>query len=519
MAESNVAAAPKETQQSAKPTRKGSLLSRVAYSFGNVGQSAFYNALSTYFIVYVTSSLFSGVDKALATKLIGVITGLVVVIRIAEIFIDPLLGNIIDNTKTKWGRFKPWQLIGGTVSAVLLVLVYTGLFGLVNVNTTLFIVLFVITFIVLDVFYSLRDISYWGMIPSLGSDGAVRDQFTSRATLFAGVGGTLAGILVPMLTTGSHTLGGSAQKAYGLVALMFCIIGPVFLCFTIFGVREDRSYMQEAAPPVSFKKIWNTVTGNDQLLCIAFIFLLQQVGNGLAMGGLGSAYIYFAFGYEGGLYSLFNTIGVAATAFLMLFYPAISRKWPRKTLMKYMVFAASAAYLGMLLGGLFLPGGTGKFWLITVCYMITNLGQFCFYLVMMISILNTVEYNEYKRGVRDEAIIASLRPFLTKMASALIVLVTTLSYLAFGVTGYTNRISELEQMASRGLVTEAEKLSQINAVVAEATHFQTDGLLLVMSLLPWVCMVASYILYCKHYILDEGEYSRIVGILRERKEK
>ena len=150
-------------------SKGGNLLSRVAYSFGNVGQSAFYNALSTYFIVYVTSSLFSGVDKSVATKLIGIITGLVVVIRIAEIFIDPLLGNIIDNTNTKWGRFKPWQLIGGTVSAILLVLVYTGLFGLVNVNTTLFIVLFVITFIVLDVFYSLRDISYWGMIPAAPS--------------------------------------------------------------------------------------------------------------------------------------------------------------------------------------------------------------------------------------------------------------------------------------------------------------------------------------------------------------
>ena len=83
-------------------SKGGNLLSRVAYSFGNVGQSAFYNALSTYFIVYVTSSLFSGVDKSVATKLIGIITGLVVVIRIAEIFIDPLLGNIIDNTNTKW---------------------------------------------------------------------------------------------------------------------------------------------------------------------------------------------------------------------------------------------------------------------------------------------------------------------------------------------------------------------------------------------------------------------------------
>ena len=51
------------------------------------------------------------------------------------------------------------------MSAVLIVMVYTGLFGLVNVNTTLFIVLFVVVFVVLDVFYSLRDISYWGMDP------------------------------------------------------------------------------------------------------------------------------------------------------------------------------------------------------------------------------------------------------------------------------------------------------------------------------------------------------------------
>ena len=83
-------------------SKGGNLLSRVAYSFGNVGQSAFYNALSTYFIVYVTSSLFSGVDKSVATKLIGIITGLVVVIRIAEIFIDPLQAVAAH----RWYRFR-----------------------------------------------------------------------------------------------------------------------------------------------------------------------------------------------------------------------------------------------------------------------------------------------------------------------------------------------------------------------------------------------------------------------------
>ena len=96
--------------------KKGKLGQRIAYACGNLGQSAFYNAMSTYFIVYVTGCLFSGVDKALAAKLIGVITSLVVIIRIAEIFIDPLLGNLIDNTNTKWGRFRPWQFFGGLIS-------------------------------------------------------------------------------------------------------------------------------------------------------------------------------------------------------------------------------------------------------------------------------------------------------------------------------------------------------------------------------------------------------------------
>ena len=178
--------------------RKGGLGQRIAYACGNLGQSAFYNAMSTYFVVYVTSCLFSGVDKALAAKLIGVITSLVVIIRIAEIFIDPLLGNIVDNTTTKWGRFRPWQFIGGAVSAVLLAIVFSGMFGLVNVNTTLFIVLFVITFVVLDVFYSLRDISYWGMIPALSSDSHERSTYTSLGSFTGSIG--YNGITIVVIT-------------------------------------------------------------------------------------------------------------------------------------------------------------------------------------------------------------------------------------------------------------------------------------------------------------------------------
>ena len=276
--------------------------------------------------------------------------------------------------------------------------------------------------------------------------------------------------------------------------------------------------MQEKAPKVSFRKIMTTIIKNDQLVWISIIFLLQQIGINLILGGLGSTYIYFAFGYEGGLYSLFSTIGVLATAFLMVFYPSISKRVRRKTLMKYMLYMALVFYAVMMAAGVFMPQSNLKFWVVTISYMFTNLGQYAYYLVMMISIINTVEYNEYKNGERDEAIIASLRPFLTKLSSALVVLLTSVTYLIFGVTGITNQISSLERETSLGVITEVEKLSSINGVLSGVSQIQTTGLMLVMGIIPAVLMTAAYVLYKRHYILDEDEYDRIVLELEKRKE-
>jgi len=171
----------------------------------------------------------------------------------------------------------------------------------------------------------------------------------------------------------------------------------------------------------------------------------------------------------------------------------------------------------MLVPGLLMPAGNmGKYWCVVIGYMLSNFGQYCYYLIMMISIINTVEYNEYLHGVRDEAIITSLRPFLTKMASALIVVITSGSYLLFGVTAYTNRISELESRAAAHAITEAEKLDAIGLVIGGVEQGQANGLLLCMTVLPCVLMLISYFLYQKRYRLDEPEYDRICAQLAAR---
>ena len=197
----------------------------------------------------------------------------------------------------------------------------------------------------------------------------------------------------------------------------------------------------------------------------------------------------------------------------MIFYPVISRKINRKKLMNIMAVISVAGYVLMIASRMIPSLG---FVLLTTGYMVSNFGQYCYYLVMMISIINTVEYNEMKTGNRDEAIIASVRPFMTKMASALIVMITTGSYMLFGVTDVTNRISEFESAAASGLLSEADKLVSIQNVLSNVTSTQGFGLLLFMTVLPCALMLISNMLYQKYYKLDEAEYDRIVQELQKK---
>ena len=465
------------------------------FPLGTVGRDMMYNLVANFLLTYI---LFT---KGLTAAQLGAITAIMVAARVFDALNDPIMGNIIEQTRSRWGKFKPWLIVGIVLSCVVVTMVFST--KLVGWD---FVILFGVFYFGYSIAYTMHDISYWGMVPALGSDANERNQFTSRATLFAGVGGTLAGIVIPLLTTGGNAIGGSASEAYKIVAIGICVLAPAFLCFTIFGAQERRDQVSETKTNAGLKKVVNTIARNDQLRWIAVIFLIQQVGNGITVGGLGSTYIYFEYGYEGGLYSLFSIVGMSATAFLMIFYPAISRKINRKPLMNRMAVISLVGFALMLLSKVIPSAG---FALVTAGYMLSNFGLYSYYLIMMISIINTVEYNEYKTGDRDEAIIASVRPFVTKMASALIVVITTVSYILSGVTNYTNRISDLESAAAMGTISEAEKLASIQGVVGEVTEGQKLILLLCMTILPCVLMLVSNYLYQKKYKLDEAEYARI----------
>ena len=394
--------------------RRGKLGQRVAYACGNLGQSAFYNALSTYFVVYVTSSLFAGVDKGVATKLIGVITGLVVVIRIAEIFIDPLLGNIIDTTTTKWGRFRPWQFLAGAISSVLIVLVYTGLFGLVNVNTTWFIVLFVITFIVLDVFYSLRDISYWGMIPALSSDSHERSTYTALGSFTGSIGyNGITVVVIPIVTyfswvfTGEHAESQSGWTCFGIIV---GLLGLLTAWTVAFGTKENESALRSKAqkngnPIEAFKAIFQ----NDQLLWVALSYLLYAIANVATTGVL--MYLFKYILDNTAAYSIVGVIPVITGLVMAPLYPILNKRIPRRYL-----------YLGgmvlMIVGYLLFAVGSSNLAMVIVGLVFFYLPQTFIQMTAILSLTDSIEYGQLKNGKRNEAVTLSVRPMLDKIAGA-----------------------------------------------------------------------------------------------------
>lgn len=386
---------------------------RISFMLGNLGHSAFYGAISTYFIIFVTSAMFSGVPTKTANKLIGIITSLVVIIRLAEVVIDPVLGNIVDNTNTRWGKFKPWQVIGGVVSSVLLIVVFTGIFGLAKVNWLFFAIIFVIVFTVLDIFYSLVDVSYWGMVPAISGDSRERGIFTALGSFTGSIGWNgLTMIVVPVTTyftfiaTGKHEQGAQGWLAFGIIV---AIAGLLSALIVAFGTTEKHDIIREAAKQkTSIKDVFLGIVHNDQILWTSLAYLMYSIAYVSTNGVL--FYLFkFVLAKPGEFWiaGLIATIVGFATAPI---YPILNRFITRKVLF-------TIGQCSMILSYLILIFAQANFILIIVGLVLFN---FTFaQLVTVLTLTDSIEYGQLKNGNRNEAVTLTIRPMIDKISSAL----------------------------------------------------------------------------------------------------
>jgi sugar (glycoside-pentoside-hexuronide) transporter len=402
-----------------------------SYSLGGIGRDMTYTLVSTFFLLYIQ---YAGLGLSVAQfSIIGI---LLIVGRVWDAVNDPIMGAIIENTKTRWGKFKPWILIGAVFTALVIVVMFN--WAPTGNNGWNFVIFFGVIYLLWEIAFTMNDISYWSMLPALSRNAKERDSVATMAVVFAAVGTLAAHAMVNLVAVGN------AVKGYRMIAIIIAFFLVACQCLTVFGVKQDLSLEVQAEENVSIKKMYKVIKGNDQLLWVVLSMLLYNVGSGLIIA-LGYNFFYLELGYDGLLTTIFVLTFGLSNIVVQSFYPFLSRKMGRKRLLRYSFYLTGLGYLLFLLMG-FIPILPVN--IITVCLFgaMAFAGQSIFYMIQTIGITNTVEYNEYKTGERNESVIFSLRPFMAKLGSALQQGLVTLVLIISGIYVLSQNVSKLEKL-------------------------------------------------------------------------
>ena len=90
------------------------------YPLGTVGRDMVYALFANFLLTFVL------ITKSLTAAQLTAITAIMVAARIFDALNDPLMGNIIERTRTRWGKFKPWLLIGGLTSSIVVIAAFNN---------------------------------------------------------------------------------------------------------------------------------------------------------------------------------------------------------------------------------------------------------------------------------------------------------------------------------------------------------------------------------------------------------
>ena len=492
-----------------KPFTKNMLM----FSLGTIGRDFLYFLFNSFLMTFI---LFT---KTTDNKMLMVVGAIIVVARIFDALNDPIMGGIVENTRTKWGKYKPWQLLGAVLTGAVIISVFC-----VKLDGWSYIGFLAFAYLMFSITFTMNDISYWGMLPSLTSDEHERNKLTSCAQLLASAGVGLASLLIPLFTTGSLAKWG-APTGYKVIGIISAVLMVLFQLFTILGVKEKPlpPIKPDKSDRLTLKKMFQTIAKNDQLLWCALIMLIFSIGTGVVGGGLLTMYVYFEFGYEGGYTLLIGLgYGIISTLFTAT-YPWLSKKFGRNKILYSAGIATIFGFALMLIFALAIPTGApkssewfAKFILIAVAYTFIGYGA-GFYMIMVINMANTVEYNEWKYGQRNESLIFSLRPFTAKLSSALTQALVIGVYAVASITTYTNAISNIEKEASRNLITNKVKMEKITEIINKVSLQDRQILVSCMCIIPIVFMIVALILYKKKCTLSETRLAEMVRETEARK--
>ena len=445
------------------------LTSREKYSYGigAYGKDLACGIVYTFLMIYFTDVV--GINPAFVGTLF-------LMARLWDAINDPIMGMIVDNTRSRFGKFRPWIFIGTILNSVVLFL----LFRKPDLEGTSLYLYYSVMYILLGMTYTIMDIPYWSMIPTLATTKEDREKISVVPRIFASLGGltvTTFGIALVNKLGNGNQIKGFEYFALGIVIIF--IISTIVTCINV----KEKTQVQVNNEKVNIKQAFNILKQNDQLLVFIGIVLAYNLAMQLA-GGAAIYYFKYVAGKES-LFSLYSFFKVAEIGGLMLF-PVVTRKIGRQQVFRMATILPMFGLITLFISGLIAPQ---SILFISVSAVLLNLGSGFLLGSTTVMLADIVDYGEYKLGSRNESIIFSAQTLLVKLASAL--------------SGWLIGVG----LSLIGYVAGAAVQSNITII----------GIRVIMTIIPSIVALVMYVIYKSKYKINGSFHDEILQVIGSRK--
>lgn len=446
---------------------------KLCFGVGALGKDLCYAMISTFLMIYFTDTV------GLAPLFVG---NLFLVARVWDAVNDPMMGFMVDNTRSRWGKFRPWILIGTLLNSGIMIFMFRrpdmegfGLYAYYSVM-----------YILWGMTYTVMDIPYWSMLPSLSSTQKERESMSVIPRIFASSAWLLMGAfglkLIDVLGKGSEAQG------YSSLAVVIAVVFIATILITVIFVR-DRSSLEAAegkkAERISLKEAIHVITANDQLKVYIGVVLAYNMLVQLA-GGMALYYFKYVTGDEN-LFPYFTTAASFAEIIALFAFPVLSRFMNKKQVFAIASFTPAVGLIALLVFGVVAPTNIP---LIIVCGLLFKFGSGLTLGATTVMLADVIDYGEVKLGTRNESIVASFQTLLVKTASAV---AGWLIGVGLTIVGYVQNVPQTETTIM--------------------------GMRILMGVIPSIVTVLAFVIYVKGYKLDGSYMENISNQLKAKKVK
>lgn len=403
-------------------------------------------------------------------KLDPLVAGILLMLgKVWDAFIDPLIGYWSDRTRTRWGRRRPfflWFALPYTLSFVLI-------WGLPRIDNDLVLApLFALANLLFITFFSLLMVPYNTLGPEMTRDYDERTSLTSYRMAFSIIGALVAAPALPMVVESFP----SERAGYLAMGLLFGLVISFFPFFSFFGTRETGDYPEKTP---SLRSGLKAIRANKPFHAALLAFLANWVAFDVIAAVL---MFYVKFCLQNASSDLLFLILFGVAALCLPLWIKISTRFGKKA--AYIIGLGELAVVLLVLAFIPLPWP----WAIYVLTAAAGFGVSAAHVIPYAIIPDAIEYEEYKTGENREGVYFGFVTFLQQLASASGVFLVGLFLKAFGFH---------EELA-------------VQSATAQL------GIKIALAVLPSV-LIAVGIGAMSKYPITRSEHQRIVAALAERK--